>query len=184
MLPGHKYRNLDEELTMNNQTIVLTSKYEPKKCSEIVSASIDAERSVFVTTPGDKSFLGAVEDLNFRIHKRINYRNGFQTNLFGTIKQSNGGSLITCRFGISTPARVVLSVVTLVTLFFEARNTYSLFPRPLGNSSLTQNEWIGITVPLVMFGVIWAVYFLGKLISAKEKKALIRFLEEKLETTV
>ena len=171
--------------TLKTTRIELHSPHPPAECASRLSAAIDAENSALLSLAGvfgNKPFLGRVTETSLHLRKRIAYRNSFQSMFSGTMRPSNGGTVITGDFAMH-PFVIVfmavwfcgvlgiggtLAIATIAHLFSGAE--------PRGD-----HDWLGIVAPVGMaiFGV--ALVAVGRYIARQEAQFITDFLTRTLD---
>jgi len=82
---------------MKNESgkIELNVKLTPEEVTSRISSIMDKETLFWhFTYTGDKKFIGKIKGQEFRVQKKIGYRNSWNHILFGRIKQMQNGSRI------------------------------------------------------------------------------------------
>ncbi len=138
---------------------------DPVKCLSALADAIDVQNSIFWETRGTRPVLGNASISGFQLHKRINYRNGFQTFVYGRISPSAAGSMVFIRFRAN---RIALCFSILFSVWF---GFVWYFSGSKGGLSF---------VPLLMIVFPWAVFGFGRFLARSERD----FLENFLRTTL
>jgi hypothetical protein len=141
---------------------------------EELKASIDNERVSFVGGGGyggHRAFVGRVDTRGFRVQRRHRERNGFAPQLYGSVSQSAGKTVIRAETRMYRPTAIAL---TIVMIFFILIGLPLILGAPRADAGqLPAAVWLGGSIVLVVGLVIW-----GRLRSRDDPGELRTFLEE------
>lgn len=161
--------------------ITLHSDYPPQLCLAKLVEQIDVDRFTlfsFSGYKGDKPILGRVAGDEFRLHKRRYWHNSFGPVLFGRVLPDFKGTTIEAYWDIWKWPRVIMRVwlgfaiaVGIPIFLASARDVIR------DRSLVSNNNWLGLVVPLifVLFGL--AFPRIGAALSFHERKHVIKLLE-------
>lgn len=150
---------------------VFLSPLSIQDCVARLRESVDSDWEAF----GSKSVCGRVGDATFRLRERINYRNSFQTNVFGKLEPIAEGTLIRCRFGMH---RFVVAFMILwfgILMAIGAKLAVTILTRQ-SEGSTAPIQW---TVPLTLVGLLIcgaALIRFGRLLARDEQRFLGEFI--------
>lgn len=164
------------EVFMGRELVEIKSDAMPETYLSRIAESIDMESNMLIYPKGSKEFIGKLDGLNFQIHKRINYRNGFQIHVHGRVLPYGGGSAIFCWFGISKYSKIalyIINILMIVYMFISITDSINKFG---SLSRWGKEEYLNLVAPLAILSIIWITYFLGRTVSAKEKTRLIELV--------
>jgi hypothetical protein len=165
----------------SNNKKILISKLTLDIVFDRLQRSINIEKNMLMSSIGDKPFSGSILGPNFKIHKKINYRNTFQTYLYGKITQAQSKSSISYHFGINRPAKIAMLLITIWLLVFEVWNISPRWHARTQLLSISKNDLGSILIPLFMIVFIWSIYAFGRWVARKEEGELVEFLKKALE---
>lgn len=139
-----------------------------------LKASIDNERLSLLGGggyAGYRAFVGRVDAHGFRIQRRHTERNGFAPQLYGSIAQSAGDTVIAAETRMYRPTAIA---ITIVVTFFSVIGLSLILGAPREEAGqLPPALWLGGSIALVAGLVIW-----GRLSSRDDPTQLRAFLEE------
>ena len=138
--------------------------------------AIDTEWIIF----GGKPVIGRVDNGTFRLRCRINYRNSFQTVLFGTLVEEGRGTRLRGRTG-THPFVALFMAVWLGVIGLGVATTVAVMPSLPDREAAVAVAGVSFFVPfvLVAFGV--ALVWLGRRFARGERERLIGFLRQTVE---
>jgi hypothetical protein len=164
--------------------ITLHSDFPPNLCLAKLAEHIDADRFTlfsFSGYRGDKPILGRVFGNEFRLHKRRYWHNSFGPVLFGRVLPDAKGTLLEAYWDIWKWPRIFMKVwlgfaisVGIPIFLVSARDTIR------ERSLLSNNNWLGLAVPLilVLFGLLFPR--IGAALSFHERKHVMELLKSTL----
>ena len=161
--------------------ITLHSDYLPELCLAKLAEQIDLDQFTlfsFSGYKGDKPILGRIAGNEFRLHKRRYWHNSFGPVLFGRVLPDSKGTTIEAYWDIWKWPRVFMRVwlgfaVAVGIPIFLASAREAMRERSL----VSNNNWLGLAVPLilVLFGVLFPR--IGAALSFHERRHVIKLLE-------
>jgi len=134
-----------------------------------LQAGVDSEW----TFGGGKSVVGKVDDDGFRLRLRIEYRNSFQTFMFGAVQADGRGARIVARTGMHPFAAVFMTLWLSVIALASATGVAGLAQAEPGETA----PWFVILVPVGMLAFGIALVGIGRWIARNERARLVEFLE-------
>lgn len=149
----------------------------PMRRDEIVRRLKDVVDSEWIIF-GSKTVVGHVGDKSLRLRWRINYRNSFQTVLFGTLGDDGSGTRLHCRAGMH-PFVTVFMALWLGAVGIGAVSAVAMmlqFSRE-GEGAIPAAAGFGVVVPFVMVAFGVALVWFGRWLAREERQRLIEFLE-------
>jgi hypothetical protein len=160
---------------MIRKHLVLISPHDVNECLARLGPHVDTSFFGFGTQP----FLGKLTPARLAIHKRIHYRNGFQTWLEATFEPFHGGTRLNTDIGMN---RFTIFfgffwfAIVLISILFLSLPTAIRY----GGS---KQALPGILVPpgMFIFGVI--LFFFGRWLARNEETELLTFLENTIQST-
>lgn len=162
-----------------DNTIVVESRHHPDVCLKLLMDHDGCDPYCVELISEERDDAGRIMSFSFSIHKKINYRNGFQTFLYGNFVERNDGAFATCKLGISRQAAIGLGLVNVLMILFAIQRIYIINGKYNDIKNWTQGEIIGIAIPAIICAVMWGIFFVGRLIAAAEAEGITRFLEDK-----
>lgn len=161
--------------------ILLRSEFTSATCLAKLAEQIDIDRWTlfsFSGYKGSKEILGRIEGNEFRLHRRRYWHNSFGPVLFGRITDDGKGARIEAYWDTWLGPRVFMQAwlgfaVIVGTIIFFSSITEAIHSRSVAHDNL----WLGLVVPpmLVLFGFLFPR--IGAVLSAHEKKYVVRLLE-------
>ena len=123
------------------------------ECAARLASAIDVERSVLFSSAalfGSKPVIGQATESSLRLRKRINYRNSFQSFLFGIMRPQQGGTLISCTFAMHPMVRAFMFIWFGILAVVGATLTFATVKGVLISSDGNRHSPMGIIIPLAM----------------------------------
>jgi hypothetical protein len=156
------------------------SPLSPAECASRLAAVLDSDRLAGFSLPalfGSNPVIGRVTATSLRIHKRIGYRNSFQTCLTATMRAEAGGTLISGKFGMHPFVRFFMGFwfggIILIGGSFSVVVAISLFP---GSGHYYHDAWMGLVGPPVILAFGIGLVRFGRFLTRDESKFLTDFL--------
>ena len=158
----------------------LRSSIPVDQCLQRIKAAIDSPWILF----GSKPVVGWCGSATFRGHKRISYRNSFQTHVVARFSANDGGTAISCRFGMH-PAVIAFMAVwffgvisiggALIVAFFTGHLIQA------GHESANLPPVFGALIPVGMLAFGCVLVGVGRRVARGEAAFLKNFLLETLD---
>jgi hypothetical protein len=171
-------RSLLRALGYETTRVDLASPLQREECVRRLSEQVEQGWGFSSARP----VIGRVDDSSFRLCKRIDYRNSFQTLLRGTFVEESRRTVLLCRFGPHPTVRVFMIVwltfTGLMAIASVAGTMAALRHGWLWNSG---DQWMPIVMPPLMFCFGIALFIFGRFIARNEQDFLVRFLAETLD---
>jgi hypothetical protein len=163
----------------NSNRLELSSPLTPDECVLRLREAIDIEGLATVLFgSGSKPVIGKVSESYCRLHRRIAYRNSFQTYLSATLRPMPGGTAISASFAMHPLVRIFniisfgfLTLITFILLLATASN---------GLSGVGHGTLIDLSA-LAMVGFQFAILRFGRYLARNDSRVLADFLIEALD---
>ena len=126
---------------------------------------------------GGKPVIGRIDPPSFRLRCRINYRNSFQTFLFGALADDGRKTRLRCRTGMHP----FVAVFMAVWLGGVGLATVVALTTMLGPANGAAGLEFAAVVPFVMLGFGVALVVLGRRFAGSERERLIAFLAQTVD---
>ncbi|HET7105538.1 MAG TPA: hypothetical protein VFI38_01935 [Candidatus Acidoferrum sp.] len=161
--------------------ITFHSDFPPQLCLAKLAEQIDVDHFTLLSFSGykgNKPILGRVAGNEFRLHKRRYWHNSFGPVLFGRVLPDFKGTTVEAYWDIWKWPRVFMrvwlgfAVASGIPIFLVSARD-ALRERSL----VSNNNWLGLAVPLifVLFGLLFPR--IGAALSFHERKHIIKLLE-------
>jgi hypothetical protein len=160
--------------------ITLHSDYPPQLCLAKLAEHIDVDQFTlfsFSGYKGDKPILGRVGGNEFRLHKRRYWRNAFAPVLFGRVLPDFKGTAIEAYWDIWKWPRIFMKVWLVFAIAVGIPIFLASVRDAIRDGSLvSNNNWLGLAVPLafVLYGLLFPR--IGAALSFHERKHVIELL--------
>ena len=121
--------------------------------------------------------MGRIGKTSLRLHRRIRYRNSFQTQLFAQLVDEGHRTRLHCRFGFHPFITVFIVVWCGFALVLGGAMSIPL----LKAGSPTSQQWLGVVIPFALLAFLVAMVQFGRFLSRNDPQFLIDFLCRTLE---
>ena len=169
---------------MMSANVSLLSPYPLAECVARLQAAIDAER-IFANPfaePGTKLVIGRISSPFIYLHKRISYRNAFQTLLSAALSPQARGTTIVGKTHIDPIVRAWMIAINIAWVLIGGAMAINVFGSTLsGNGSQNQSVWIAMAAPIVMPALCYALFRFGQYLARDEARFLKDFLQRTLD---
>lgn len=129
-----------------------------------------------------REVIGWIDEMTFKLSKRIVYANPYQTVLRGTFVDESRQTRIQCRFGLHPSVRagtliwLALAVATACFVMWQA-----VSPLLLGAPFARNPTLLDIVIPSLVPCIGLAVVVIGRLLARGEQQFLLEFLTKQLD---
>jgi hypothetical protein len=161
---------------MKDEDLHLFSPFPPEQCVSRLTAAIDRERPISLTTFfGSKPVIGYVTESSLRLRKRITYRNSWQRHLTATMRPVGGGTTICGSFSLHRFVRAFMAFWFCGVIIFAFVGVV-IFVTSLTSGGSGHGVWVVIVIAPVMLAFGSALVRFGEFLSRDEGRFLKDFL--------
>ena len=168
--------------------VILHSALVPEAVIAALHLSVDEEhRTLFSFSgyKGSRPVLGEIGVDNFRVQKRRYWRNDFAPHFYGRLYQETGGTRIEGYFDSPRWAKYFVRIwLALAVLGGAPIFVGTLRDRVLGSHYMSGDDWVGLTVPLVLmlFGTVLPK--LGRLLGKRDERFMLKHIQNTLTAQI
>ena len=164
--------------------VSLLSPYPLAECVALLHAAIDAERIFANPFAGSdtKPVIGRISSPFIYLHKRIAYRNSFQTYLTAKLTPQAGGTAIIGEMGSEPITRAFMIAANGFVILIGAAMTFAAVLLPIATGARQQQDaWIAVAAPACMVAFNFGLYRFCRYLARDEARFLKDFLIKTLD---
>ena len=167
---------------------MLHSVLDPNSVADALRRSMDEQSWTPFSLSGYEGnlpFLGEVSDNTFTVQKRKYYRNDFAGRFYARFVPEPGGTKIEGYFDAPRWAKYFVRIwLALAVLGGAPIFVGTLRDRVLGSHYMSGDDWVGLTVPLVLmlFGTVLPK--LGRLLGKRDERFMLKHIQNTLTAQI